>query len=208
MSVDELVQLLEPYFQSSLDLLQEKILRYCWEGKSYQYIAVETHYSQEQIRTVAFSLWQILSDIKKQPIEQSNFRSEFETLNLSQIQDSGANKKSIQATSEFPNDPVPIDSHLYISRPPVEELSYAEIVQPGSFICIKSPRKMGKTSLNLRTLERAVNLGYKNVNLDFQQADKVVFTSLNRFLRWFCANVSRELGLEAQLDDYWDEDMG
>ncbi len=208
MCLDELVQLLKSYFQSGLDSLQEKILRCCWEGKSYQCIAAETHYSQEQIRTVASSLWLILSDISKQPIEKSNFRCEFETLNLEQIKNSGVNKKSIQLSSEFPNGPVPIDSPLYISRPPVEELAYAEIAQPGSFIYVKAPRKMGKTSLNLRILDRAANLGYKNVNLDFQQADKAVFTSLDKFLRWFCANISRELGLEAQLDDYWDEEMG
>ncbi len=208
MGVDELVQLLEPYFENGLDSLQEKILRCCWEGKSYQCIAAEMHYSQEQIIKISFSLWQILSDIRKQPIKESNFRSAFETVNLSQIQHSAINRQSIQLSSEFPNGPVPIDSHLYISRPPVEELAYAEIAQPGSFICVKAPRKMGKTSLNLRILERAANLGYKNVNLDFQQADKAVFTSLDKFLRWFCANISRELGLEAQLDDYWDDEMG
>ncbi|MGB3655617.1 MAG: AAA-like domain-containing protein, partial [Rivularia sp. (in: cyanobacteria)] len=49
---------------------------------------------------------------------------------------------------------------------------------------------------------------YKTVNLDFQQADKAIFINLNRFLRWFCSNISRELGLDARLDDYWDEEMG
>jgi diguanylate cyclase (GGDEF)-like protein len=207
MSLDELVQLLEPYFQNGLNLLQKKILRCCWEGKSYKAIAAETDYEEEQIRTIASNLWQILSNIKKQPINQSNFRSLFD-LNLSQIQNAAANKKSIQVSSEFPSGPVPIDSNLYILRPPVEELAYAEIAQPGSFICVKAPRKMGKTSLNLRILARAASVGYKNINLDFQQADKAVFTSLDKFLRWFCANVSRELGLEARLDDYWDEEMG
>ncbi len=86
---------------------------------------------------------------------------------MSLIQDSDVNRKSIQLSSEFPNGLVPIDSPLYISRPPVEELAYEEIAQPGSFICVKAPRKMEKTSLNLRILEYAVNLGYKNVNLDF-----------------------------------------
>lgn len=210
MNLDELVQLLKPYFQSGLDSLQEQILRSCWEGKSYQGIAAETQYEEEKIKTVASNLWQILSDIKKQPIDELNFRSLFEAfdINLSPIQQGSANKISIQFTSEFPNGPVPIDSNLYISRPPVEELAYGEIVQPGSFICVKAPRKMGKTSLNLRILDRAANLGYKNVNLDFQQADKAVFATLDKFLRWFCANVSRELGVEARLDDYWDEEMG
>ncbi len=34
-----------------------------------------------------------------------------------------------------------------------------------------------------------------------------MFTSLDRFCRWFSANVSRELGLKPQLDEYWDEEL-
>jgi hypothetical protein len=35
-----------------------------------------------------------------------------------------------------------------------------------------------------------------------------VFASSDRFLRWFCTNVTKQLGLESRLNDYWDEDMG
>jgi hypothetical protein len=35
-----------------------------------------------------------------------------------------------------------------------------------------------------------------------------VFASSDRFLRWFCTNVTQQLGLESRLNDYWDEDMG
>jgi hypothetical protein len=35
-----------------------------------------------------------------------------------------------------------------------------------------------------------------------------VFASSDRFLRWFCTNVTRQLGLESRLNHYWDEDMG
>jgi hypothetical protein len=46
------------------------------------------------------------------------------------------------------------------------------------------------------------------VLLSLQQADTQVFTSLEKFLRWLCANLSRQLNLEPRLDDYWDEDIG
>ncbi len=82
------------------------------------------------------------------------------------------------------------------------------MAKPGSLICIQAPKKMGKSSLILRLLARANNQGFRTVTLDFQQADKVIFTSLDKFLRWLCANVSRELELEPKLNDYWDEDMG
>lgn len=212
MNVDELVLLLKSHFQSNLDLLKEKILRYSWEGRSYQSIALETQYEQEEIKKAASDVWLILSNIRKQVIDKSNFRSSFEDLSLSEFESDLikliASIANEDVALEFPNGPVPIDSKFYISRPPIEELAYSEIEQPGSFICVKAPRKMGKTSLNLRILNHAENIGYKTVNLDFQQAEKAVFTSINRFLRWFCANISRELYLEAQLDDYWDEEMG
>jgi hypothetical protein len=35
-----------------------------------------------------------------------------------------------------------------------------------------------------------------------------VFASSDRFLRWFCTNVTKQLGLESRLNGYWDEDMG
>lgn len=111
-------------------------------------------------------------------------------------------------SSEFPGTPVPLDSKFYINRPPIEQLSYKEISKPGSIIRIKAPSKMGKTSLVTRILSHAATQGYQTVSLDFQQADEAVFANLDKFLRWFCANVSRQLNLESRLDDYWDEDIG
>jgi hypothetical protein len=103
---------------------------------------------------------------------------------------------------------VPLDSLFYIERPPIEERAYAQISRPGSLIRIKAPRQMGKTSLMHRILAHARQTGLHTVLLSLQQADSQVFTSLDKFLRWLCANVSRQLNLEPRLDDYWDEDIG
>ena len=67
---------------------------------------------------------------------------------------------------------------------------------------------MGKSSLLLRILARANSLGFRTVSLDFQQAEEAVLANIDKFLRWFCANISRHLELPPLLDDYWDEDMG
>ena len=109
---------------------------------------------------------------------------------------------------KFPGGPVPLDSPLYINRPPIEELTYAEINQPGCVVRIKAPKRMGKTSLLTRILAHGRTQGYKTVCLDFQEADAAIFASLDKFLRWFCVNVSRQLNLKPMLDEYWDEDMG
>ncbi|GAB1539759.1 hypothetical protein NUACC21_24260 [Scytonema sp. NUACC21] len=211
MTIDEVVLLLKANVPNSLTPLQEIVLRSSWEGKTYTSIAVEAHYGEERVRKVASHLWQVLSDFWKEPINKSNFRQVLEPRRLSRAQQQTLrelNRKGEVASLEFPNGLVSLNSRFYIKRPPIEELAYTEIAEPGSVTCIKAPKKMGKSSLILRILAHAVNLGYSTVNLDFQQADRAVLTNLDKFLRWFCANVSRELGLEPRLNDYWDEDMG
>ncbi|MCW6051286.1 AAA-like domain-containing protein [Lyngbya sp. CCAP 1446/10] len=112
------------------------------------------------------------------------------------------------ADLEFPGGPIPLDSRFYINRSPAEARACAEIGKPGSLIRIKAPRKMGKSSLMLRIINAAVDRGYRTVTVDFQQADEAVFATLDKFLRWLCVNVARQLKLEPNLDEFWDEDMG
>lgn len=101
-----------------------------------------------------------------------------------------------------------LNSALYINRPPVEELAYYAINQPGCLILIKASRKMGKSSLLNQVNAYAKTQKYKTVCIDLRQVDEVVFSSLNKFLRWFCVNVGRQLNLTSRINDYWDEEMG
>lgn len=59
-----------------------------------------------------------------------------------------------------------------------------------------------------RILAHTKQTALRTVLLSFQQADSQFFTSLDKFLRWLCANVSRQLHLEPRLDDYWNDDIG
>ncbi|MEA5553452.1 AAA-like domain-containing protein [Anabaena cylindrica UHCC 0172] len=108
----------------------------------------------------------------------------------------------------YPNGAVPLNSPFYIERNAVETQIYEEIRKPGALVRIKAPREMGKTSLLLRTLDYATQQGYRTVSLNLEQIDDVILNDLNRFLRWLCANVTRQLQLEQKLEDYWDEDIG
>lgn len=103
---------------------------------------------------------------------------------------------------------VPLNSPFYVERPPVEQLCDETILQPGALIRIKAPKQMGKTSLMVRILDEALAQKFKTVTLSLQLADAEVFTSLNQFLRWFCAVVTRRLGLQNRLNEYWDEVFG
>ncbi|MGL4378567.1 MAG: AAA-like domain-containing protein [Microcoleaceae cyanobacterium] len=109
---------------------------------------------------------------------------------------------------EFPLGPVPLNSPFYVKRPQLEEIAFQEIIKPGGVIRIKAPKYTGKSSLLLRIIDFAKSQGYQIVNIDFRQADTSIFTSLDKFLRWFCANVTRQLNLDFLWDDYWDEDIG
>ncbi|MFN6482559.1 MULTISPECIES: AAA-like domain-containing protein [unclassified Nostoc] len=211
MTIDELVLLLKASQATGLTTLQELILRSSWEGKTYTNIACEAHYGEEGVKKIAAHLWQVLSNFSKEPINKSNFRQTLENHPFSETHQQlikEFNRAATAVSLEFPSGTVSLNSRFYIPRPPIEELAYAEIAEPASAICIKAPKKMGKSSLILRLLARANNQGFHTVTLDFQQADKAVFTSLDKFLRWFCTNVSRELQLEPKLNDYWNEDMG
>jgi transcriptional regulator with XRE-family HTH domain len=103
----------------------------------------------------------------------------------------------------LPEGQVELDSTFYIERPPIEQRCYAEIIKPGCLIRIKAPRQMGKTSLMVRILQHASQEGSRTVCLSLQLADQESFETLDRFLQWFCANVSLQLRLPDRLDDYW-----
>ena len=60
----------------------------------------------------------------------------------------------------------------------------------------------------MRILERSRSRGYHTVRLNLFQAEDHVVSNLERLLRWFCTNVSLQLGIESSLSNYWDEDLG
>ncbi len=108
----------------------------------------------------------------------------------------------------YPNGAVPIDSPFYLERFPVRAQIDRELQKPGGLVRIKAPKEMGKTSLLMRVLDSAKSLGYQTVSLNIEQVDAVILSDLDRFLRWLCANVARQLQLDPMLDEYWDEDLG
>ncbi len=161
---------------------------------------------------VASELWSLLSNYWQEPISKTNLREYLEARNLTELQKRLLEKyqqnPKLDMHIEFPCGMIALESKLYIMRPPIEELAYSEITEPGSIILIRSPQKMGKSSLMLRILDYSNCLGYHAVNIDFREAEKATFSSINKFLRWFCANVTKQLSIVSMLDKYWDETFG
>lgn len=190
-----------------LNSVQELILTQCWSGSTYQEIAEASGYDSDYVRVVGSRLWQLLSQVFGEKITKNNFRSILRQ-QVGRITESTTPTGTNITALELPSTPVPLDSALYISRPPVESLAYEEIVKPGALITIKGPKQMGKTSLAMRIAAQARSRGYHTVRLNLFQAEDSVVSNLERLLRWFCTNISLQLGIESSLSDYWDEDLG
>jgi len=196
-------------------LLRESLLE---EQKSYAQIAEENKYSESYIKfSVAPKLWQLLSQAMGEKVNKKNFQALLEQHLVNQNNPQPTETTTAMPTAgltkehyllESPEGQVPVASGLYIERSTIEQTCYQEILQPRAFIRIKAPRKMGKTSLIARILDCGSRQNYHTVRLSLHCAGTQVFASSDRFLRWFCTNVTKQLGLESRLNDYWDEDMG
>ncbi|NJK65220.1 MAG: serine/threonine protein kinase [Oscillatoriales cyanobacterium RU_3_3] len=226
-NIEELVefalQLVATETGVSLNYLQKVILRESLleNKKTYEKIAEENKYSESYIKfTVAPKLWQLLSQAIGEKVNKTNFSALLEH-RLEKFADRD-NPQTIEKTAtmaaidfprsccllESPEGQVPVASCLYVERSNIEQTCYEEILQPRAFIRIKAPRKMGKTSLIARILDYGSSQDYHTVRLNLHQAGTQVFEASDRFLRWFCTNVTGQLGLASKLDRYWDEDMG
>lgn len=225
MDVDQALGVIEQILlHRQLSPTERFVLRQSWYGKKYEEMAQGCGYGSVYIKEIGSKLWHDLSQVLGERVTKKNLHlliqdyrqncTDEPEIRLEQKlprNDQAENHaQSLVPTTkiELPGDPLPLNSPLYINRPPVEELAFSEISQPGCVISIRAPRKMGKSSLLNRIIAHAKTQEYKTVYLDLQEADGAVFTSLDKFLRWFCCNVSRQLELQPRVDDYWDEDMG
>jgi hypothetical protein len=113
-----------------------------------------------------------------------------------------------------PGGQMPLDSVFYIDRPILESLYYEAIQQPGALLNIRAPKQMGKTSLMTRILAYAKTQGDRTVSVSLQLADAEILQNLERFLKWFCARVSKQLDLPKsrrsakRIADFWNKSLG
>lgn len=108
----------------------------------------------------------------------------------------------------LPGGQMPLDSVFYVDRPMIESLCYEAMGQSGTLVNIRASKQMGKTSLMTRILAYAKIRDYHTVSLNLQLADGEILSNLERFLQWFCARVSKQLGLPNQTADFWDKSLG
>lgn len=149
------------------------------------------------------------------PVDRSSLKGFFESFNLTlETEDFykpdllDENSENGKRKPELPDGQVPLNSPFYIERSPIENDCYQAILQPGSLLRLKAPRRTGKSSLMMRILDYARNKQAKTVYLSLSLADKEHFQNLESFLKWFCAFVGLKLDLPNRLNEYWDEIFG
>ncbi|MDJ0600820.1 MAG: AAA-like domain-containing protein [Crocosphaera sp.] len=109
---------------------------------------------------------------------------------------------------ELPEGQVPLNSPFYIERSPIESNCYKAILQPGALIRLKASRRMGKSSLLARIINHANNHNCAAVSLSFHLAEIGLLQDLDKFLQWFCANISFNLNIPHKVTDSWDDLFG
>ena len=102
---------------------------------------------------------------------------------------------------------VAIDSLFYIASG-YESRCYEEIKKAGSLLRIKSPHRMGKSSLMARIINHAEILGYRTAVLNLEQTNQKIFADPEKFMQWFCASVGRGVGVRVKTEEYWDDIFG
>ncbi len=200
------------------------VFKGAWEREDYDTIAARNQYATSYIsQDVAPKLWKNLSEALGEKVKKSNFKEtlkrrweralksarslsipEKETSHIAAV----GRSQQIPDLHRHPSQPeTDFTTEVYIERPPIESLCYETLMQPGALIRIKAPNLMGKTSLITQVSDRLSQAGFNPVNLSFELADRAThLTNLNKFLRWFCLNITKQLGLANQLDEYWDEE--
>ncbi|MCU0546432.1 MAG: AAA-like domain-containing protein [Oscillatoriaceae cyanobacterium Prado104] len=194
--------------------IEMKVLQGSWEGKSYDEIAKTYGYSAEYLnKDVGNKLWNKLSKALGERITKKNFKEALRRAYEAESLPPASTNLPLQTFTEnianlqFPEGSVALDSPFYIERSSIDALCSETVVKPGSLIRIKAPEMMGKTSLMTRILARASAENYHAVYLDLSAADRAILTNLDKFLRWLCLMVSRQLKLENKLNEYWDTDI-
>lgn len=196
----------------SLSFIQKVILQETLSKteKNYAQIAQENSYSETYIKQwVAPKLWQQLSASLGEKVNKTNCVALLsKKLASASFSPTKLDKKLDKIPLESPEGQVPLASSFYVERPSIEHLCYQEILQPGALLQIQGPRKIGKTSLLARILAYGEKQNYCVVQLNLHLAETEIFTSITKFLRWVCANVTQQLKLDSQLDQYWKQDIG
>lgn len=99
-------------------------------------------------------------------------------------------------------------SHFYIPCQAELERALEILTVASGFVRIKSPHRMGKTSLLEGILSNAEKGDLRAVKIDLQSAEHKTLQNLGRFSQWFCQQIVSKLGLPIDVAQSWISDSG
>jgi hypothetical protein len=102
-----------------------------------------------------------------------------------------------------PGGTLDVDDPWYLPRP-TDATALSVIQQPGQTLTIKGPRQMGKSSLLMRTVKAALDLGKRVALLDFQLLDEQTKADPDLFFRRFVSSIAEQLELPDDVEALWD----
>jgi hypothetical protein len=102
-----------------------------------------------------------------------------------------------------PGGTLDIDDPWYLPRPS-DATAISVARQPGQTLTIKGPRQMGKSSLLMRTIKAALDVGKKVALLDFQLVDEKSKADADIFFRQFASAIAEQLDLPDRVGELWD----
>jgi hypothetical protein len=99
------------------------------------------------------------------------------------------------------------ESRFYEMRT-TDTVALEAIKRQGVTITIKASRQMGKSSLLIRTMAAATELGKRVCFLDLQLVDKAALAEAEVFYRQFCYWITDGLEIDNEVDAYWNVPLG
>jgi DNA-binding winged helix-turn-helix (wHTH) protein len=108
-------------------------------------------------------------------------------------------------STPFPEPPggaLPLQSHLYISRPTDEEF-FKAIARQDSIVLVKGARQVGKTSLLARGLQKARDHNAIVMLVDFQQFSASAFDTADKLLLAMAESIAYQLELTPEPHQVW-----
>jgi hypothetical protein len=103
---------------------------------------------------------------------------------------------------EPPGGALPLQSHMYISRPTDDEF-FKAINRQDSLVLVKGARQVGKTSLLARGLQKARNHNATVILTDFQQFSASTFETADKLLLAIAESIAYQLDLTPEPHQVW-----
>ncbi len=100
---------------------------------------------------------------------------------------------------------IPVDSHYYIRRRADKDAESTIETIGGATISIIGPRQIGKSSLLIRIINKAAQLGKHTVFMDLQDYEKTMLRDMSAFYRELCLKVTETLGIDDRTQEFWDK---